>query len=231
MNETTIITLISILLTVLFGGGGLIGYITYRENKRQNARHTREAATTEELARRREIASALIVNTRRLRNLLLDLQPKHDSLVVRFVQLDPIGYTTRRKIRAQLNAIIDIRSRLVLEPGAQRLDQAMAEFLQAWDAYGTTLEKLLRTITKKGDPQELARLKSEMNVKLEAIETMAQQFASPPSPTRSSKVQRLLNVPRFWFRRKTPGARASWESPDKKNGQKAWAANAAHFKK
>jgi|GEM_PF-5957828 len=200
--------ILGIVLTVLFGGGGLVSVIIFIGNNRSGDYRAREETQSRHAAERREVCASLLTSTRNLRNTLDDLRPIHDSLGTRFFFSPFTIFSAKRSIRAIINTIILSRSRLILDSDTKGVQQAIYEFMEAWEAFASALEKPISTFFKKADPRELTKLEATMNTKLDALETAARQFVNATPKGMPSKVKRLISAPPAWIQRITAKLRS-----------------------
>jgi hypothetical protein len=221
MNDPSafVVGIVGIVVGVLFGGGGLVSYLKYRGDKRQREHQAKEEAQSAKISYWREVCVSLLTCTRQFRNVLLEYQPARDSRITRFLYVTKTRDAAKRKGEEAVNAIIACRSKLILNPDTKDIDQAMDEFLEAWEAYATPLDKLLRTVTEKGNTKEFAQLETALNAKLGAIEVATQAFLSAleTPPASPSKLKRAIAVPLPWFRR-LPGTVRQKQAVQLKDG-------------
>lgn len=194
-----ILVIVSITVGVLFGGGGIVGYLKYRGDKRQKEHREREVDAREHLEKRKELGATLHTHAFKYRNLLIDWRTRHDYLVVRFIRGSTDATLRRRKDEA-LNALLQIRSRFILEPGGKSLDEALSRFLQACDDYAAAMDKPLYTLTQKANSQKLNQLQQAMIEQCAALEAAIQQFVNAPQSVPSSTLRRRFGFPLAWMR-------------------------------
>lgn len=209
----------SVLVLVLGTSGagviivGIVGYVVIPlwvqrlENKR-----ARETAENAEIAYRREICTDLLASLRDYFIALEALRDIHDNLIERWKLFHPAQRTALGKLDASQTVLARTASALSLTAEGKKVQNAGIEYLRAGNDYIQALIKPMQQFGgrfRKGDPQELARLREIYTQKHIELEKAASLYVSASPSKPSSKVKQMLTSPKIWVHNIRPKKRGT----------------------
>ncbi len=186
---------------------GILGLWISLSHRRQESRNARRADRNAEIAYRREICTDLLASLRDYFLAVEALRSLHDNLLERWKPFHPAQRKALRKMDAVQTVLARTASALSLSTEGRKVQSAAIAYLKAGNDYTQALIKPMQQKWgrfRKGDTQELTRLREILTQKHIELENAASHYvgASPSKPP--SKVKQMLTALKVWIRNIRP---------------------------
>lgn len=182
---------------------GIVGYILVPLwVQRQQNQRAHEAATNDEIAYRREICTDLLASLRDYFLAVEALRSLHDNLIERWKPFHPAQRNALRKLDTAQAVLARTASALSLNTEGRKVQSAGIEYLRAGNDYIQALIKPMQQTWgrfRKGNPQELTRLREIFTQKHMELESAASLYVGESPSVPSSRAKRILAIPMAWI--------------------------------